>query len=682
MKKSTIFIFFLLTSSIFSYNAVLYNGSSASSLEKLIAKTLAGIVNRDSSRLYLLNVYETWSYSKTDESWVEIYKSKGNVKFDTIKTISALIDKFRPFLKGAVSYDPNQYFSNFSGQNFQWQAEFAAMIGSLTDRLPLTSSQAAAFNLEISDSVLIKDTFDGDNPVYVTGKLDNSLNSWNTPAYTSEQKYLTILDWGIKNLLPRCNPSKFYIREFTDYSVQKKMFQVNLGGTGDLKFETMPDGRAEIIERVLIYLHSKNPSSIFHIYGWMRPEPLIQWFAFYGASFHETLLANLSWHSSFPIIERPLKRASVVNPDTIKLSNKYYLLFIGTEGDASNWNFSFQSGAWLSPDRGKVPIGWGWNLELMNECPFVGQYYSETATANDGFISVTSPLGYAYPDLWGSDVWLGAVDSSKYLMNKFNVYDIYSYKHYANGDFIYNYRGKTLDNSFNFPKLGEFQKAIGANLTFTFDPKLQTQTAYTNYGGLIFNHVDDGTFYGDVNNLGAAANRILLSLKAKVKPTFMLAGYQRFRQDDFITRPDAELADITIGRLKQLTDYIKADTLIGKDVEIVTPEMFSVLLRKKLGTVSVPHENIISPLTISLEQNYPNPFNPSTVISFNLPFNSNVELKIYDILGKEIRTLVSGEKTTGNYSVRFDAGDLPSGIYIYKLTAGDYSSARKMILIR
>ncbi|MGE5682066.1 MAG: T9SS type A sorting domain-containing protein, partial [Bacillota bacterium] len=204
----------------------------------------------------------------------------------------------------------------------------------------------------------------------------------------------------------------------------------------------------------------------------------------------------------------------------------------------------------------------------------------------------------------------------------------------------------------------------------------------TNYGGLIFNHVDDGTFYGDVNNLGAAANRILLSLKAKVKPTFMLAGYQRFRQDDFITRPDAELADITIGRLKQLTDNIKADTLIGKDVEIVTPEMFSVLLRKKLGTVSVPHENIISPLTISLEQNYPNPFNPSTVISFNLPFNSNVELKIYDILGKEIRTLVSGEKTTGNYSVRFDAGDLPSGIYIYKLTAGDYSSARKMILIR
>ncbi|MGE5411037.1 MAG: T9SS type A sorting domain-containing protein [Clostridiales bacterium] len=681
MKKYILLFVLIITIKSYSYNAVLFNGTSSLPWEKLVVKTLAGIVNRDSSRLYLMNVYETWSYSKTDESWADIYRTKGEVKFDTAKSVSALIDRFRSFLKGAISYDPNQYFSNFTGQSFQWQAEVAAMLGGLTDRLPLTKTQASAFNLQLNDSVLVDDSFDGDKPVYVTGRLEDAVHLWNTISFTDEQKYLSILDWGIKFLLPRCNPSKFYIREFTDYSVQKKMFQVNLGGTGDLKFETLSDKRADIIERILIYLHSKNPTNIFHIYGWMRPEPLIQWFAFYGASFHETLLANLSWHSSFPVEQKQYKRASIVNADTLKLSEKYYLLFIGTEGDAANWNFGLQSGAWLSSERGKVPIGWGWNLELMNECPFVARYYFDSATPNDGFISVTSPLGYTYPDLWGNDVWQKAVDSSHYLMNKFNVFNIYAYKHYANGEFTYDYRGKAIDNSFNFTRLGQFQKEIGADITFTFDPKLQTQSAYTNYGALIFNHVDDGTFYGDVSNLPAAANRILATLKTKTKPFFMLAGYQRLRQDDMITRTDPELADITIGRLKQMTDLIKEDPSVGKDVEIVTPEVFSALLRKKLGIVNVDKEGS-KPSGFILSQNYPNPFNPSTVIEFFVPFRTNVKLTVYDILGKEIKTLLEKQESAGKHSVRFNAADIPAGVYVYRLIAGSYTESKKMLVVK
>ncbi|MGE5621318.1 MAG: GxGYxYP domain-containing protein [archaeon] len=684
MKKLILILLLYSGTAIYPYDAVLFNGSGRLAWEKLIAKTLAGIVNRDRPRLYLVNVYETWCYSGTDETWADIYRSKGNVTFDTLKTISALIDRYRAFIKGGISYDPNQYYSNFQGQSFQWQAEYAALLGALTDRLPLTQSQALAFNLTLNDSVLVKDTFDADPELYVTGRLENPANPWNSSLLTDEQKYLNIVSWGIKNLLPRCNPSKLYIREITDYTVQKKMFQVNLAGNdpNSAKFETLPDKRAALLEEVLNYLHSKNPQNIFHIYGWMTPEPVIQWFAFFGASFHETLLSNMSWHSVFPVQQKDfLSRKSIVKPDTVNLSDKYYLLFIGTEGDAGNWNFGFQSGAWLSSERGKVPLGWGWNLELLNECPFVASYYCETASVNDGFISVTSPLGYAYPDLFPQEVWQKGVDSSKYLMDLFGVKNVYAYKHYANGGYTYTYRGKMLDNSFDFYRLGKFQQDIKAEVTFTFDPKLSTQSFYTNYGGLLFNHADDGTFYGDLSSLEAAAGRILSALKTKTKPGFMLAGYQRLRQEDFLKRTDPGNADISLGRLVQLVSLLKADPEIGRYIEVVTPEKFSVLLRKKIDPSAVAEEQT-KPEAYALLQNYPNPFNPSTVIGYEIPFGSMVELSVFDLLGREVSLLVKEYKPAGRYRAVFNGSGLSAGLYICRLKAGQNIVSRKMLLVK
>lgn len=90
----------------------------------------------------------------------------------------------------------------------------------------------------------------------------------------------------------------------------------------------------------------------------------------------------------------------------------------------------------------------------------------------------------------------------------------------------------------------------------------------------------------------------------------------------------------------------------------------------------------------SLSQNYPNPFNPVTTIKYSLPsVNSSggrdlVTLKVYDVLGNEIRTLVSEEQSPGFHKVIFDAENLPSGVYIYRLTAGSYSSSRKLILLK
>ncbi len=87
-------------------------------------------------------------------------------------------------------------------------------------------------------------------------------------------------------------------------------------------------------------------------------------------------------------------------------------------------------------------------------------------------------------------------------------------------------------------------------------------------------------------------------------------------------------------------------------------------------------------LQYSLYQNYPNPFNPSTKISWQTPINGRQILKVYDILGREISTLVDDYKNAGKYEVEFNASSLPSGIYLYRLQAGNFSETKKMILLR
>ena len=88
------------------------------------------------------------------------------------------------------------------------------------------------------------------------------------------------------------------------------------------------------------------------------------------------------------------------------------------------------------------------------------------------------------------------------------------------------------------------------------------------------------------------------------------------------------------------------------------------------------------PKEFALYQNYPNPFNPNTTIKYSLPISSFVTLKVYDILGNEIITLVNERKSAGNYSVNFNASNLPSGIYFYRMQAGGFASTKKFVLLK
>jgi hypothetical protein len=86
--------------------------------------------------------------------------------------------------------------------------------------------------------------------------------------------------------------------------------------------------------------------------------------------------------------------------------------------------------------------------------------------------------------------------------------------------------------------------------------------------------------------------------------------------------------------------------------------------------------------TFQLQQNYPNPFNPSTTINYSLPKSGYVKLTVYNAIGIKVATIVNEYKQAGNYSVQFNAANLASGIYLYRLESGNYSAAKKLILVK
>jgi len=102
------------------------------------------------------------------------------------------------------------------------------------------------------------------------------------------------------------------------------------------------------------------------------------------------------------------------------------------------------------------------------------------------------------------------------------------------------------------------------------------------------------------------------------------------------------------------------------------------------GVVSIPYEDKLSiPMSFSLEQNYPNPFNPSTKISWQSPVGSWQTIKLFDVLGREIETIVDGYYEAGPHSTLYIVNSsLPSGIYFYQLRAGEYIAVKKMLYLK
>ena len=166
----------------------------------------------------------------------------------------------------------------------------------------------------------------------------------------------------------------------------------------------------------------------------------------------------------------------------------------------------------------------------------------------------------------------------------------------------------------------------------------------------------------------------------KVMPPQLLQ--RRGFQEERITFHQSEQ---TIERIEPIAEAEVTFTFdISRNVSITKKDTIDFMITDANGLIMTKTFifSYIGPKEFKLEQNYPNPFNPSTVISYQLPVISNVLLKVYDILGSEVSTLVNEEQKPGYYEVEFNASHLASGMYVYRLQAGNYISTKKMLMIK
>jgi len=121
---------------------------------------------------------------------------------------------------------------------------------------------------------------------------------------------------------------------------------------------------------------------------------------------------------------------------------------------------------------------------------------------------------------------------------------------------------------------------------------------------------------------------------------------------------------------------------VGTDGYTMLEKYLNTLAAPGPGTTDIRADNAGVPTGFALHQNYPNPFNPSTAISYQLPAVSFIKLGVYDLLGREVATLVDAEQSPGRYQVMFDARTLPSGVYFYQLRAGHFVDTKKLLLVK
>jgi hypothetical protein len=138
-----------------------------------------------------------------------------------------------------------------------------------------------------------------------------------------------------------------------------------------------------------------------------------------------------------------------------------------------------------------------------------------------------------------------------------------------------------------------------------------------------------------------------------------------------------------LGRTSSPTNYaLRSIHFINENTGWVVGELGLILKTTNGGVTFIEEDLSQIPLDYSLSQNYPNPFNSDTRISFSIPTMNFVRLTIYNLNGELVETIMNEEKSAGTYSIYWDSGEKSSGIYFYKLEAGNFNETKKMILLK
>jgi cyclomaltodextrinase / maltogenic alpha-amylase / neopullulanase len=167
-------------------------------------------------------------------------------------------------------------------------------------------------------------------------------------------------------------------------------------------------------------------------------------------------------------------------------------------------------------------------------------------------------------------------------------------------------------------------------------------------------------------NMGASSTNVNISI-----PVTQL----NLDSTSFYYMTDLLSGEIISGTLNELASISTTMDMFSAKIYFLADSIFLVSTDEHLTDLQTPKE-------FSLSQNYPNPFNPVTNIVFSIPDKGEVDLRIYDILGSEVAVLLNEEKEKGEHTVKFNASDLPSGVYLYRITYNGYSTGRKMIILK
>ncbi len=266
----------------------------------------------------------------------------------------------------------------------------------------------------------------------------------------------------------------------------------------------------------------------------------------------------------------------------------------------------------------------------------------------------------------------------------------------SNGNGIFDEGETALDNAYLSKTVNGTEVIKGAtnkDLLGIFDGEFKKGplTDYT-FADIVF--YNDTEFHDLLDPCGEYMGKVFGEFCGNVDPYFMYSGDPLNKTGWINTYPtDKRIYNLTkpfrLEKGKPQDIYIALIPQIGDaNSRAITKAKHSADYAMRFhqqvnyNLVTSVEDEIINPVEFKLDQNYPNPFNPSTAINYQLSGQSKVELKIFDVLGREVQTLVNEIQNAGSYKVNFDASNLPSGIYIYQIKADNFIQSKKMILMK
>jgi hypothetical protein len=300
-------------------------------------------------------------------------------------------------------------------------------------------------------------------------------------------------------------------------------------------------------------------------------------------------------------------------------------------------------------------------------------YYSKTAgidwlLGNQGFSPKNAIYGflinnnYLYAATWGGSVW------RRSLSEMLDTISVTVSRHNLNKTIGPNQSTNDTINISDF-KSTILDKVTDVNLNidsvlFTPDNQLEFTLIHENvYDTVVYHAGGSGS-----NFIGTYLNDSATVLIGNASPPFT-GTYRPYRSLSLLNGTD--LRGTWILRIYNNGSSIKTGVIKSWSITIT--------YRPIIGIKNISSE---VPSSFLLNQNYPNPFNPNTNIRYQISNNSFVSMKLYDALGRNIETLVNEKQSAGTYEANWDASNYPSGVYFYKLEAGDFSQVKKMILIK